>query len=513
MIVPEMARRRHNTLRRLHSLILAVVLVVAGAWVTRGPVRVFLIGDSTMADKPIVDNPERGWGQAFPSFFDGNVIIENYARNGRSTKSFIDERRWQTVCDQLKTGDYVFIQFGHNDAKITDTSRYAAPHGAYKQNLLRFISESRAKGAIPVLLTPVQRRKFDASGHLEDTHGDYPEVVREVASETHAPLIDLTQSSSELFNRLGPEKTKNIFLWIPDSVFDAFPSGKQDNTHFTEFGAMQIAGLVRDALMKSDLPLREHVRPFSSDSLPGLSKIVALDYFYNCEWRTVGVTRTQYHYVWEDTTNSGFSEVGKVITSLGASITKLRTAPTLSSLSRYSVYIIVDPDTPAETERPNYIGDSAAAQIAEWVKAGGVLLLMGNDKGNSEFEHLNRLSERFGIRFNEDSYHRVVGNDFKTGRFADLPDHPIFFGVKQIYMKEICSLRVEKPAVPILTELGNVFMASRRFGRGLVVAVGDPWLYNEYVDSGKLPPEYENKKAGERLFTWLLQQAKACPTR
>jgi len=186
----------------------------------------------------------------------------------------------------------------------------------------------------------------------------------------------------------------------------------------------------------------------------------------------------------------------------------VRQAPTSVLLSHYSIYIIVDPDTPTETEHPNYIEDTAASQIAAWVRSGGVLLLMANDKGNSEFEHLNRLARHFGIRFNEDSYHRVVGKDYDTGKFANLPAHPIFAGVKEIYMKEICSLGVEPPATPILTENGKVFIAVAQVGRGTVLAVGDPWLYNEYIDSRKLPPDFENKKAGEELFRWLLGLAK-----
>ncbi len=485
-----------------------VVLFVTVAWGPDTPVRVFLIGDSTMADKPTVDNPERGWGQLLPYFFDANVVIENHARNGRSTKSFIEEGRWEAVLGKLRPGDYVFIQFGHNDEKISDTIRFASPHGAYKENLRRFVDDTRSKGATPVLLTPVQRRKFDRQGRLEETHGEYPAVVREVAAEQKVPLIDVTSASAGLFNNLGPERTQRIFLWVPDSIFESLPGGKQDNTHFNEYGATIIAGLVVDALKQSDLSLKNHLQPFSADSLPGLDKVVALDYYYNCEWRPAGAKRVQFHYVWEDTTDSGFSELGRTITRLGAYTTRVRVAPTLSMLSRYRVYVIVDPDTPRETDQPNYIEDTSAARIAEWVKAGGVLLLMANDRGNAEFEHFNRLASRFGIRFNEDSYHRVVGRDFEKGKFSDLPSHPIFEGVHQIYMKDLCSLDVATPAVPVLTEDGKVFIAVATFGKGTVLAVGDPWLYNEYYDSRKLPSSFENQKAGERLFAWLLARSR-----
>ena len=236
-------------------------------------------------------------------------------------------------------------------------------------------------------------------------------------------------------------------------------------------------------------------------------KVVMLDYFYNCEWKQAGAVKTQFHYIWEDTANSGFSQLGEVIRRLGARLGELHCQPTRHLLGQCSVYIIVDPDTPSETEHPNYISDAAVEIIAAWVKKGGVLVLMNNDKGNAEFEHLNRLAAKFGIHFNEDSYHRVVGNKFDTGKFSQLPDHPIFAGVGQIYMKEICSLTIAKPAVPILTEQGKVFMASARVGEGLVCAVGDPWLYNEYIDANKLPAVFENMKAAENFFRWLLKSA------
>jgi unsaturated rhamnogalacturonyl hydrolase len=134
-------------------------------------------------------------------------------------------------------------------------------------------------------------------------------------------------------------------------------------------------------------------------------------------------------------------------------------------------------------------------------------MLMGNDKGNSEFEHLNKLAGRFGIRFNENSYHKVVGKAYETGKNENLPAHPIFKNVKQIFMKEISSLKIEKPAEPVLMENGIVFMASVHIGKGMVFAVGDPWLYNEYMDTRRLSADYENAKAGENLFRWLLENA------
>jgi lysophospholipase L1-like esterase len=461
-----------------------------------------------MADKPLVDNPECGWGQVFHLFFTDDVVIENHAKNGRSTKSFIDEGRWQIIFEKLHSGDYVFIQFGHNDAKITDSTRYAEPHITYKQNLLKFIRDSKEKGAVPILLTPVNRRKFDDADKFINQHGEYPDVVREIAREEKVPLIDLHQKSRKLFEQLGPEKTKKIFLWIKPGMYATMPDGKMDNTHFTKYGAVKVAELVVEGLRELDLPLVRQLKQFNKDSLVGLDKIVALDYYFNCEWKKVDTSRFQFHYVWEDTANSGFSQLGSIICKLGADIVAVRKSPSETELKNISVYIIVDPDTPKETETPNYISEEAINVIVLWVEAGGVLVLMENDKGNADFEHFNKLAERFGVHFNEDSYHRVVGNAYEMGKNNNLPMHPIFKDVKQIFTKEVSSLSIKKPAEPILTENDLVLMASARVGQGLVFAVGDPWFYNEYMDTRRLPIDYENNKAARNLYQWLLSNAR-----
>ena len=480
---------------------------------TEGQVRIFLIGDSTMADKPVIGNPERGWGQVFPLFFGGNVLIENHAQNGRSAKSFLAEGRWKTVYDKLQPGEYVFIQFGHNDAKKEDSTRYAAPHTDYRNNLLRFVNEARSKGAIPILLTPVCRKRFDQNGKFYDVHGGYPGVVRELAAEQGIGLIDLHKKSMQLLEKLGPEESKKLFFRAKPGYFTAVRGGKEDDTHFNHNGAMKIAALVVEGIKELDSPLAKSLKSLDERSVVGLDKIVCLDCFYNNEWRKDAQGRSvHYHYVWEDTTNSGFSILGNIITNLGASVDSLCDAPTIQALKRASIYVIVDPDTPLETEHPNYLEQSAIDAIEKWVKNGGVLVLMGNDKGNAEFEHFNQLAARFGIQFNEDSRNKVVGNAYDMGKFDSLPNHPLFKGVRQIYMKEICTLKVQDPAAALFSDRGDVIMAYAKVGRGAVFAVGDPWLYNEYMDHRKLPEGYENDKAAENLFRWLLQQAAPIPS-
>jgi len=222
---------------------------------------IFLVGDSTMANKPTDDNPERGWGQLFPDYFTNEVEIQNHAVNGRSTKSFINEHRWDTVMSRLSTGDYVMIQFGHNDSKVEDTLRSAPANTLYKDNLVRFVNDVRSKGAIPVLITPVMRRKFDADGKFIDQHGDYPGVVKEVAAAMNVLLIDLHRSSEAMIIKEGVEGSKRFFMNIPPGHFKNYRGKPEDNTHFSEYGAASVASLVCQAIREQNLPLVKYLRP------------------------------------------------------------------------------------------------------------------------------------------------------------------------------------------------------------------------------------------------------------
>jgi len=203
-----------------------------------------MIGDSTMANKPVIPpNPERGWGQMLSMYFTHSVKVENYAQNGRSSKTFIAEGRWSKVLNALKPGDFVIIQFGHNDEKTNDVSRGTAPFGEYTTNLVRFIRESRERQATPILATPVARRKFDADGKLIDTHGDYPKAVRMVAAEQRVPLLELCRATERLIERLGPESSKRLFDWIPAGEFEGSAKKLEDDTHFNAYGASRVCDL------------------------------------------------------------------------------------------------------------------------------------------------------------------------------------------------------------------------------------------------------------------------------
>lgn len=221
------------------------------------PFTIYTIGDSTMANKKPEVYPETGWCQVLPAFFDTTVTVKNHAVNGRSTKSFIDEGRWKMVLDSLKPGDFVFIQFGHNDEKFQDSTRYTIPFGSYTENLKRFVTESLEKGATPVLLTSIVRRKFDETGKLTDTHGDYPIATRKVASELNVPLIDLQKLTEDWVNGLGDEPSKAMFLWTePD---EKFPEGRKDDTHLCEKGAREVARIAMEEAKKQNLPFTQRL--------------------------------------------------------------------------------------------------------------------------------------------------------------------------------------------------------------------------------------------------------------
>ncbi|MFH6998674.1 rhamnogalacturonan acetylesterase [Flavobacterium sp. FlaQc-57] len=205
----------------------------------------YTIGDSTMANKKDPDrNPEHGWAQVLQPFFKANVIVENKALNGRSTKSFINEKRWDSVYKKLKKGDYVFIEFGHNDEKIEDSTRYTNPHTSYRYNLIRFVKDTREKGAIPVLLTSIARRNFNDKGVLIPTHGDYPLETRLVAQEYKVPFIDLEYYTELLEQSYGPEKSKQLHLHYKAGENSYYDKDKADDTHLSLKGATAIAQIV-----------------------------------------------------------------------------------------------------------------------------------------------------------------------------------------------------------------------------------------------------------------------------
>ncbi|WP_425436644.1 rhamnogalacturonan acetylesterase [Paenibacillus donghaensis] len=213
---------------------------------------VFVAGDSTVTDQPEDGYPYAGWGQMLPGFFKPGVAVDNRALSGRSTRSFIHEGLFSGIMADIRPRDYLFIQFGHNDSKV-DEARHTEPFTTYKENLLTMITEARSAGAIPVLVTSMHRRNFDADGVIRDSHGDYPVAMRELAAAEQVPLIDLHEKSRRLFEAYGPEGSKDLFMWSYPGEFIQHPAGVQDNTHFQILGGRLLAELVVEGIREAGL--------------------------------------------------------------------------------------------------------------------------------------------------------------------------------------------------------------------------------------------------------------------
>lgn len=222
----------------------------------------YLIGDSTMSDKKDPEiNPEHGWGQMLPELMTTEINIENHAVNGRSTRSFIAEGRWEKVRNKLNSGDFVFIQFGHNDQKIEDPERYTNPFTQYRANLEKFVKEAREKGATPILLSSIVRRNFNEQGVLVDTHGEYPLVTRMVSNDLQVPFIDMQLLTEQLEISYGPEDSKSLHLHIQAGENEYEPEGMQDDTHLSEKGATLVASLALQEIYRKDLELKKYIKP------------------------------------------------------------------------------------------------------------------------------------------------------------------------------------------------------------------------------------------------------------
>lgn len=265
----------------LMTCLVLVLLMTSSNKVTT----IFVIGDSTAAEKDNPrTNPERGWGMVLQGCFDDRIIVDNHAVNGRSSKSFIDEGRWKTVLDKIKPGDYVFIQFGHNDEK-PDHKRHTDPETTFADNLRRFVRETREKGGIPVLFNSVVRRcwfvekdtndddeklrntTFDAeemvnSDTLVDTHGAYTVVPRKVAKEMNVAFVDATQLTHDIETEMGVVESRKLHMWFRPGEIASIPKGRKDNTHYNVYGAHIVANALADAIVQQVPALSKHVRHY-----------------------------------------------------------------------------------------------------------------------------------------------------------------------------------------------------------------------------------------------------------
>jgi lysophospholipase L1-like esterase len=235
----------------------SLILLSIFSFLPEKKITIWLIGDSTMSIKETKAYPETGWGMPFAFFWDSTVKVDNRAMNGRSTRTFMEEKRWDPVVHDLQEGDYVLIQFGHND-EVPSKKSYV-PEKDFKANLEKYIADTRSKKANPVLITPVARRKFDSTGHIQETHAVYAQIVRDVARENNVPLIDLSAISKSLYQKLGPEDSKYLFNYLVPYEHPNYPEGKQDDTHFSELGARKIAEIVLQEIKNLKLELADRI--------------------------------------------------------------------------------------------------------------------------------------------------------------------------------------------------------------------------------------------------------------
>jgi lysophospholipase L1-like esterase len=242
-------KKNHNTLSFLALIIISIL-----SFKSPEKVNIWIIGDSTAANKKAEVAPETGWGMVLQEFFNEGVKVHNHALNGRSSKSFISEGSWKSVCDSIQSSDYVIIQFGHNDEK-PDSVRHTDPFTTYKKTLKLYIDETCSKGAIPVICSPIVRRHFDAAWNLKDTHGEYIKAAREIAGETSTLFIDMEAKTRKLVAALGQEKSKSLFLFCKPGEYINRPNGVQDSTHLNSYGAHKVASLFVDGVKELKLPL------------------------------------------------------------------------------------------------------------------------------------------------------------------------------------------------------------------------------------------------------------------
>lgn len=224
--------------------------------VKKEPITLYIIGNSTAANKQPKAFPETGWGMELQPYFDNNVKVDNRALNGRSTKSFLNEKRWEAILTTLKEGDYVLIEFGHNDEKI-NKPEIGTSLTEFKINLIKYIQETQAKKANPILLTPIARRNFK-NGVLADTHKGYPAIVRKLANSLHIPLIDMERKTAKVLVELGDEPSKKLFNYVNSGNVN-YPLGKKDDTHLSPYGAKIVAGLVAEGVKETKTDLGKYV--------------------------------------------------------------------------------------------------------------------------------------------------------------------------------------------------------------------------------------------------------------
>lgn len=244
-----------------------------------------------------------------------------------------------------------------------------------------------------------------------------------------------------------------------------------------------------------------------ADTMVVNTKTILLDNFFNNEYKNENGQQVKWHYLWNDTSMGGYSELGALFEKEGSTLQTLTDAPNAENLKTAAVYIIADPDNEKETATPNFMNEAYATAIADWVNAGGVLVLFGNDSSNCELDKFNILSQKFGITFNKDNRLVVQDPHFEQGEVKINEGNPVFKTAGNVYIKGICSVTATAPAEVVLKTSEFDVMAVAKYGKGTVFALGDPWIYNEYIGHRRLPQQFENDKAAADWVKWLMESA------
>jgi unsaturated rhamnogalacturonyl hydrolase len=243
-----------------------------------------------------------------------------------------------------------------------------------------------------------------------------------------------------------------------------------------------------------------------ASALAAQNKSVTLDYYYNNEYKiNPDNSKERFHYIWEDKTLNGYSIWGSIFNEKGLTTKKLETAPSADNLKGTSIYIITDPDTEKESPKPNYMSAADVKVIANWVKQGGVLVMMTNDSANAELPHFNLLADAFGIHFT-DKVRNSVTKDISVGKVMVSDNQEVFKTARTLYLKGISTITVSGNAKAVVEDKGDIIMASTKYGKGTVFAIGDPWIYNEYIVNDRLSAEFQNGLAAKEFTDWLIQQ-------
>ena len=344
--------------------------------------------------------------------------------------------------------------------------------------------ESSASCMFVYALAKSVRRSYLPSRYLESAERGYKGILNHFIKDSPDGSVSLTQTVLGAGLGGAPYRDGSYSYYVGEKVGADDPKG---------VGAFLLASAEMEQ---------------ASQLKVGRGKTVLLDAWFNSQMRPDATGRAiSFHYKWDDMSDSGYSMFGQIFRNFGAETTTLYTRPVAADLRKAQVYIIVSPDIPSRNPNPHYMETADADEIALWVKSGGVLMMMENDPEHADIDHLNLLAEKFGIHFNKVLRNTVEGRKFEQGKIDLEPGGPIFHRHYTAYMKEICTITAQSPAKAILRDKGDVLIATSKFGKGSVVAVVDPWVYNEYTDGRKLPPEYENYAAGRDLAEWALEQA------